>query len=41
MAAACRCDLYSKTSEPCDVAALRPYYQALIAKYFPTPTLRW
>lgn len=28
-------DLYSKASEPCDVDGLRPYYQDLIAKFFP------
>lgn len=33
-------DLYSKSAEPPDVEKLRPYYQALIAEYFP-PTLRW
>jgi len=33
-------DLYSKTDEPCDVEKLRPYYQNLIAKYFP-PLLDW
>lgn len=29
-------DLYSKNDAPCDAAALRPYYQGLIDKYFPT-----
>jgi inositol oxygenase len=29
-------DLYSKSDEPCNVETLRPYYQNLIAKYFPT-----
>ncbi|MEO7718282.1 MAG: inositol oxygenase family protein [Capsulimonas sp.] len=33
-------DLYSKTPERPDVAALRPYYEELIAEYFPA-TLRW
>jgi len=33
-------DLYSKSDEPCDVEKLRPYYQGLIAKYFP-PVLDW
>lgn len=33
-------DLYSKSSERPDVEALRPYYEALIAEYFP-PTLSW
>jgi len=35
-----KCDLYSKCETPPDVAALKPYYQKLIAKYFP-PKLRW
>jgi len=29
-------DLYSKDPTPLDVDALRPYYEKLIAKYFPT-----
>ena len=29
-------DLYSKSPEPKDAKALRPYYEALIAKYLPT-----
>lgn len=33
-------DLYSKSHEPPDVEALKPYYQELIAEYFP-PQLRW
>jgi len=33
-------DLYSKTPVRPDVAALRPYYEELIAEYFPKP-LRW
>jgi len=33
-------DLYSKTPVRPDVAALRPYYEDLIAEYFPKP-LRW
>ncbi|KAF8348455.1 inositol oxygenase [Amanita rubescens] len=33
-------DLYSKSEEPCDVEKLRPYYQGLIAKFFP-PVLDW
>ena len=28
-------DLYSKSDDPCDPAELRPYYEELIAKYFP------
>ncbi|KAL5498911.1 hypothetical protein ACEPAH_1429 [Sanghuangporus vaninii] len=28
-------DLYSKSDEPCNVEKLRPYYQGLIAKFFP------
>ena len=30
-----RYDLYSKSDDPPDVEKLRPYYEALIAKYFP------
>jgi len=33
-------DLYSKGRERPDVEALKPYYQELIAEYFP-PVLRW
>jgi inositol oxygenase len=33
-------DLYSKSAERPDVAGLRPYYEDLIAEYFP-PKLRW
>ena len=33
-------DLYSKAAARPDVAALRPYYEALIAEYFP-PVLDW
>ncbi|KAH9478597.1 Inositol oxygenase [Psilocybe cubensis] len=33
-------DLYSKSDEPCDVEKLRPYYQGLIAKFFP-PVIDW
>lgn len=33
-------DLYSKGLERPDVAALRPYYEELIAEFFP-PTLNW
>ncbi|EAU89686.1 myo-inositol oxygenase [Coprinopsis cinerea okayama7 len=33
-------DLYSKSDERCDVEKLKPYYQSLIAKYFP-PELDW
>jgi inositol oxygenase len=33
-------DLYSKSDELPDVAALRPYYQSLIDKYCPG-TLKW
>jgi inositol oxygenase len=33
-------DLYSKTDEPCDPVKLRPYYEGLIAKFFP-PVLDW
>jgi inositol oxygenase len=33
-------DLYSKGADRPDVAALRPFYEALIAEYFP-PVLRW
>jgi len=34
-------DLYSKKEELPDVVALKPYYQALVAKYFPNPVLNW
>ena len=33
-------DLYSKADERPDLAKLKPYYEALIAEYFP-PTVRW
>lgn len=33
-------DLYSKAESPPDVEQLKPYYQQLIANYFP-PTLQW
>lgn len=33
-------DLYSKAENPPNVEALKPYYQGLIAKYFPA-TMRW
>jgi inositol oxygenase len=33
-------DLYSKSDEPPDPAALRPFYEELIAEHFP-PRLRW
>jgi inositol oxygenase len=33
-------DLYSKGADRPDVARLRPFYEALIAEYFP-PVLRW
>lgn len=33
-------DLYSKSATPPDVAALRPFYEELIAEYFPA-TIRW
>ncbi len=33
-------DLYSKASARPDVNALKPYYQGLIAEYFP-PQIRW
>jgi inositol oxygenase len=33
-------DLYSKAHERVSVASLRPYYENLIAEYFP-PKLRW
>jgi len=33
-------DLYSKAEEPPDVAGLRPYYEELIAEFFP-PQLAW
>jgi inositol oxygenase len=33
-------DLYSKADERPDVASLRPFYEELIAKYFP-PVLKW
>ena len=33
-------DLYSKAESRPDVAALRPFYDALIAEFFP-PQLSW
>ena len=33
-------DLYSKSATAPDVKALRPYYEELIAEYFPA-TIRW
>lgn len=33
-------DLYSKSDEPVDPERLKPYYQGLIAKFFP-PVLDW
>ena len=33
-------DLYSKSAERPDVERLRPYYEELIAEYFP-PVLQW
>jgi len=33
-------DLYSKTDTQCNIAELRPYYEGLIAKFFP-PILDW
>ncbi|KAK0471015.1 inositol oxygenase [Armillaria novae-zelandiae] len=33
-------DLYSKSDTPVDVEAVKPYYQSLIAKFFP-PILNW
>ncbi|KAF9066734.1 inositol oxygenase [Rhodocollybia butyracea] len=33
-------DLYSKSDDSCDPAKLRPYYEKLIAKFFP-PVLDW
>jgi len=33
-------DLYSKSDQPVDAEALRPYYERLIAKFFP-PVLDW
>lgn len=29
-------DLYSKNEGPCDIEKLRPYYQTLISKFFPS-----
>jgi inositol oxygenase len=29
-------DLYSKSDAPADPARLRPYYEGLIAKFFPS-----
>lgn len=33
-------DLYSKSDDKSDVETLRPYYEGLIAKFFP-PVLNW
>ena len=33
-------DLYSKSDEPCEAEKLRPYYEGLIAKFFP-PMINW
>lgn len=33
-------DLYSKSAERPDVVSLRPYYENLIAEYFPSK-IRW
>ena len=33
-------DLYSKTPVRPDIGQLKPFYEDLIAEYFP-PTLRW
>lgn len=33
-------DLYSKSDERVDSSEVRPYYEALIAKYFP-PEVEW
>ncbi|KAF4583590.1 hypothetical protein EYR38_002345 [Pleurotus pulmonarius] len=33
-------DLYSKSDEPCNPATLRPYYESLIAKFFPS-VIEW
>ena len=35
-----RFDLYSKSDEPPDVEALRPYYEDLIAEFFPA-AIQW
>ena len=35
------CDLYSKSIARVDVDELRPYYEGLARKYFPTDVLRW
>ena len=35
-----KCDLYSKDAALVDVESVKPYYQSLIAKYFPA-TLKW
>ena len=35
-----RYDLYTKSHEPPDVEALKPYYEDLIAEFFPAK-LRW
>ena len=36
-----KCDLYSKTADALDVAALKPYYVGLIEKYGLGGKLRW
>lgn len=33
-------DLYSKSDDPVDPEKLKPYYQGLIAKFFPT-VIEW
>jgi len=33
-------DLYSKADQPVDIDAVRPYYEGLIAKFFPD-TVEW
>ena len=33
-------DLYSKTDEKLDIEALRPYYEELVAEFFPE-SLKW
>jgi inositol oxygenase len=33
-------DLYSKNDQPCDPVKLKPYYEQLITKFFPT-VLDW
>lgn len=36
----CKYDLYSKSEERLDLASLRPYYEELVAEFFP-PVLNW